>query len=69
MYYEVAGEGTPLVLLHGGFGGTHHFGGQVPALSQRFRVFVPEMRGRGRTPDAEGPITYRVMPVRRSGQG
>lgn len=61
LYYEVAGEGPALVLLHGGFGGTHLFGGQVPAFSRHFRVFVPEMRGRGRTPDAEGPITYEVM--------
>ena len=61
MYYEASGEGEPLVLLHGGFGGVHLFGGQVPALAERYRVLVPEQRGRGHTPDVEGPISYQIL--------
>jgi pimeloyl-ACP methyl ester carboxylesterase len=34
---------------------------QTHALAEQYRVFVPERRGHGRTPDVEGPITYRVM--------
>jgi pimeloyl-ACP methyl ester carboxylesterase len=49
------------LLLHGGFGGVHVFGGQVPAFAQRYRVLVPEQRGRGHTPDAEGPISYQLL--------
>jgi pimeloyl-ACP methyl ester carboxylesterase len=61
MYYEVSGSGDPIVLLHGGFGGAHVFGGQVPAFAATHRVFVPEMRGRGHTADVAGPITYPLM--------
>ncbi len=61
MYYETSGHGDPLVLLHGGFGGVHLFGAQVPAFAQRYRVLVPEQRGRGHTPDVEGPISYQVL--------
>lgn len=61
MYYEVAGSGDPLLLLHGGFGGVHVFGAQIPALSARYRVYVPEQRGRGHSPDVEGPISYQVL--------
>jgi pimeloyl-ACP methyl ester carboxylesterase len=61
MYYETSGAGEPLLLLHGGFGGVHVFGGQVPAFAQRYRVLVPEQRGRGHTPDAEGPISYQLL--------
>lgn len=61
MYYEVAGGSQPLLLLHGGFGGVHVFGAQWPALSDRCRVFVPEQRGRGHTPDPDGPISYQIL--------
>jgi pimeloyl-ACP methyl ester carboxylesterase len=61
MYYEATGAGEPLVLLHGGFGGVHLFGGQVPAFAERYRVLVPEQRGRGHTPDVEGPISYQLL--------
>jgi pimeloyl-ACP methyl ester carboxylesterase len=61
MYYEVAGEDEPMVLLHGGFGGVHVWTGQVPTLAKRYRVNVPEQRGRGHSPDVEGPITYQGL--------
>jgi pimeloyl-ACP methyl ester carboxylesterase len=61
MYYEASGEGEPLVLLHGGFGGAHVFGNQVPTFAERYRVLAPEQRGRGHTPDPEGPISYRIL--------
>ena len=61
MYYEVDGAGEPLVLVHGAFGGVHSWGAQVPELAERYRVFVPEQRGRGHTPDVDGPISYQAM--------
>jgi pimeloyl-ACP methyl ester carboxylesterase len=60
-YYEVAGAGEPLVLLHGGFCTVETFGAQTPALAEQYQVYVPERRGHGRTPDVEGPITYENM--------
>lgn len=61
MYYEVSGTGSPMILLHGGFGGAHVFGAQVPAFAASHGVFVPEMRGRGHTADVAGPITYQLL--------
>lgn len=60
-YYEASGEGQPLLLLHGGFGGVHLFGAQVPPLSERYQIYVPEQRGRGHSPDVEGPISYQIL--------
>jgi pimeloyl-ACP methyl ester carboxylesterase len=57
MYYEVAGEDEAFVLLHGWFGGAHVWTGQVPTQAMRYRVNIPEQRGRGHSPDVEGPIT------------
>ena len=60
-YYEVRGEGEPLLLMHGGTDTIECFQEQTPALAKRFRVILPERRGHGRTADVEGPITYELM--------
>lgn len=49
------------MLLHGGMTPIETFGGLRPGLSERFRVYLPERRGHGRTPDVPGPITYEIM--------
>jgi pimeloyl-ACP methyl ester carboxylesterase len=62
-WYEEYGEGEPLVLLHPGGAGVdaRAFGPNLGSLSARFRVFTPERRGHGHTPDVEGPITFDAM--------
>ena len=61
-WHEVTGEGEPVVLLHGAFGGASSFLAQTPALvAAGYRVHVPERRGHMRSPDVEGPLTYSVM--------
>lgn len=60
-YYEVSGDGDPLVLLHGGMCTAETWDAQAPALAARYRVHVPERFGHGRTPDIDAPITYENM--------
>jgi pimeloyl-ACP methyl ester carboxylesterase len=60
-FYAVEGAGEPLVLLHGGGCTIETFDGQTPAFAAKYRVYLPERRGHGRTPDVEGPITYEMM--------
>lgn len=60
-YYEVAGDGRPVVLLHGGILGAEVWVGLAGALSGQFRVLTPERRGHGHTPDVAGPISYSLM--------
>src|ERR687889_847576 len=60
-WYEEEGAGPPLVLLHPGGADSRAFGANVPGLAERFRVFRPDRRGHGRTPDVAGPITYDLM--------
>jgi pimeloyl-ACP methyl ester carboxylesterase len=48
--YEVAGEGPPVVLLHGFPDSGRLWRHQVPALAEAgFKVIVPDMRGYGRS--------------------
>jgi pimeloyl-ACP methyl ester carboxylesterase len=50
MYYEVHGDGPPLLLLHGGSGSIPET--WIPYFSPPFRVVAPEQMGHGRTGDA-----------------
>ena len=50
MYYEVHGEGPPLLLLHGGSGSIPEK--WIPLFSPRFQVIAIEQMGHGRTADA-----------------
>ena len=60
-YYEVHGEGEPLVLLHGGFCSIETMRSQIGALSTAYAVHSPERTGHGRTADREGPASYEEM--------
>ena len=48
-YYEIAGDGPPLVLVHGTGGDSKGFEDVVPILSQRYKVYTYDMRGHGQT--------------------
>jgi pimeloyl-ACP methyl ester carboxylesterase len=60
-WYEVDGDGDPLVLLHGGFCTNDTWGAQRPAFAAGYRVFLPERRAHGHTPDVDGPLSYNDM--------
>lgn len=50
LYYEVAGEGDPVVVLHGGMGTARlDFGPQIDLLAREFRVYAVDQRGYGRS--------------------
>lgn len=57
-YYEVRGDGVPVLLLHGGFCSLEVMRPQIEALSRHCRVYSPERPGHGRTPDTVGPMSY-----------
>ncbi|MEK6275065.1 MAG: alpha/beta fold hydrolase [Actinomycetota bacterium] len=49
IYFEVEGDGQPLLLIHGGLGSLRMWDGQVPAFAERYRVIRYDTRGFGRT--------------------
>jgi pimeloyl-ACP methyl ester carboxylesterase len=62
MYYEIHGEGRPLVLLHGAFSavGTS-FGGLIPLLIKHRQVIAFELQAHGRTADIDRPLSIEAM--------
>jgi pimeloyl-ACP methyl ester carboxylesterase len=57
-WYAEHGDGEPLVYLHGGFSSSRELAPVLGSYAARFRVFTPDRRGHGRTPDVPGPFTY-----------
>jgi pimeloyl-ACP methyl ester carboxylesterase len=60
-WYDGHGSGEPLVLLHGGVSDARFFDQNIGTLAERLRVFAPDRRGHGRTPDVEGSFTFEAM--------
>lgn len=61
VYYEIYGEGEPLVLLHGNGGSIESFTYQIPELLKHFKVIAMDSRAQGRTTDSDREITYALM--------
>jgi len=57
-YYEVAGEGEPLVLVHAGIADGRMWEGQIEAFARRYQVIRYDQRGFGRTAMVEGPYSH-----------
>jgi pimeloyl-ACP methyl ester carboxylesterase len=57
-YYEVSGNGDPLVVLHGAYMNIPTMGAIIPRLAKTHKVYAVEMQGHGRTTDIDRPITY-----------
>jgi pimeloyl-ACP methyl ester carboxylesterase len=59
MYYEVHGNGDPVVLLHGSFMTiTNNWSDWIPELSKTRKVIAIEMQAHGRTNDIDREFTY-----------
>jgi pimeloyl-ACP methyl ester carboxylesterase len=62
LYYESYGAGgTPLILLHGGYGMTGMFGDLAPRLATDRRVIAVDLQGHGRTGDIDRALSLAAM--------
>src|SRR5437879_9627859 len=62
VYYEVYGEGKPLVLLHGAFMNiAMNWGQLIPELSKTRKVITIEMQGHGHTPYSDRKLDLATM--------
>jgi pimeloyl-ACP methyl ester carboxylesterase len=61
MYYEVHGQGEPVILLHGAYMSAESMKPVWDVLSKSRKVVVPETQGHAHTADIDRPITYEAM--------
>jgi pimeloyl-ACP methyl ester carboxylesterase len=61
IYYEVYGEGAPLVLIHGNGGNIAYMKPQIEYFDKKYKVIVMDCRGRGNSELGNDSLTYMQM--------
>src|SRR6185312_780482 len=61
MYYEIHGEGEPLILLHGGVGASEMFAPNLSAFAKARQVIAVHLQGHGHTKDIDRPLRFELM--------
>jgi pimeloyl-ACP methyl ester carboxylesterase len=61
IHYAVYGQGSPVILLHGGLANTDYWGNQIQALAPHHTVIVMDSRGHGRSTRDSRPYGYDLM--------
>ena len=61
MYYEIQGQGAPLLLLHGGSGTSGDWAPYLTRLSEHFQVITPDSRGHGKSKNPGDKLSYSLM--------
>lgn len=61
LYYEIYGEGQPLLVLHGNGGDISNASNFYPELAKKYKVIALDSRGQGKSTDTDKPLTYDQM--------
>ena len=61
LYYEIHGDGPPLVLLHGGVDPSQTFGAPLAAMAKTHKVIAIHLRGHGFSTDSDAPWSSEAM--------
>jgi pimeloyl-ACP methyl ester carboxylesterase len=61
LYYEVYGEGEPMLLIHPNGGSIRSMAPQIEFFAQKYKVIAADSRGFGKSPIGEGKLTYESM--------
>ena len=63
LYYEVAGEGHPLLLIHAGIADSSMWDDQFPLFAQHYRTIRYDLRGYGQSRFPNGPFANHEDPT------
>lgn len=61
LYYEEQGQGTPLLLIHGGALTGDSWQPYLAAFAAHYRVITPDSRGHGRTANPTGRMSFGLL--------
>jgi pimeloyl-ACP methyl ester carboxylesterase len=61
IHYAVYGQGSPVILLHGGLANAEYWGNQIKGFSPYHTVIVMDSRGHGRSTRDSRPYGYDLM--------
>src|SRR6056297_1962510 len=60
IYYEQYGEGSPVLLLHGGMGSISNFNTLIPDLSKHFKLIAIDSPSHGRSYSIDS-LSYNIL--------
>lgn len=61
LYYEVYGQGQPLLLIHGNGGSIKDFRYQIPYFAKHYKVIAVDSRAQGKSVDTSNVLNYEMM--------
>ncbi len=61
LYYEMTGDGQPIVLIHGLGSSCRDWEMQIPFFSKHYRVISFDLRGHGRSQKPRGPYSMSLL--------
>ena len=61
MYYEITGEGDPLLFIHGNGGSFMDFTHQIPFFKQHYKLILIDSRAQGKSTDLSDSLSYEMM--------
>jgi len=61
MYYEIYGNGKPLLMIHGNGGSISAFKSNIPFFAEKYKVIVADSRAHGRTVDNRDSLSFEMM--------
>ena len=61
MYYEIYGQGQPMLLIHGNGGDIASMGNQIEYFSKYYKCIIADSRAHGKTEEGTGRLTYEQM--------
>ncbi len=61
LYYEVYGQGEPLLFIHGNGGSIGNFANNIPVFAQKYKVIAVDSRAHGKSIDASDSLTFEMM--------
>ncbi|MEI6060490.1 MAG: alpha/beta hydrolase [Bacteroidota bacterium] len=61
MYYEIYGQGEPLLMIHGNGGSISSFMNQIPYFSRNYKVIAVDSRAQGKSLDTKDSLSFEMM--------
>lgn len=61
LYYEIYGQGDPLLLIHGNGGSISSFSKQIPYFAQKYKVIAVDSRAQGQSVDLQDTLSFEMM--------
>jgi pimeloyl-ACP methyl ester carboxylesterase len=61
IYYEIYGQGEPLLFIHGNGGSINSFANNIPYFSEEYKVIAVDSRSHGKSVDTNDSLTFEMM--------